>query len=710
MNHFKKDGPKLLSKGIVALPSRYMSKAALLKGWQEYFEKKPTEENIGHWCNLKKANLDILLGKCSNIVALDFDCDDPELQEFLVNILPKSPVEKRSNKKGRFTRFFKYSGESSDMLRYRGTVVLELLSDGKKTTMGTHPNGADYQWVGEKTLMDDVELPILPPVLLGNLETMLATHFGVNEFSSTGKIVSGRNDALSQYVGKLMSENQTIDTVLTKLIQFDKENHEVPMFEDPEENRHTEPYTNALQFFANHLSSFNYRRMNSNEAYVVPVMEAVTKVTEQQERELGKSQSKESKKKLSQDFLLAPTVLKSVQKTILKNSWIKQPELAFGASLALMATLTSRKFVYQGISPNLYILNISESGTGKDMPMKFVKNTLAKIGAHDLLGAGDYVSDASLMDSLPEKPTRLDVMDEMGGILRSINKGKSEYNSKMADVLAELYTTSNDYYMGRAMASGFSGGLVVKGACYRPNVNILGSTTPAGFKEGVTKTAIDKGLLGRFLVFTGNKSNSSTRVKNVFTLNNEDLEHLTWLNNYIPEESGVLINNINQRFTELTATPEADTLLDKVFKECDDKRIAFLGTTEGPIISRLYQQMIKLTIIHAASRCYKTVPVIDVVDVEFGRDVILQFANQITEVVKNLIFNSKEEKERHKLYKLIHTVPSISKKELIIKTPGLNKKTRDSILEELKEAGQIEVFSKATENGREIFYQKGPNE
>ena len=123
----------------------------------------------------------------------------------------------------------------------------------------------------------------------------------------------------------------------------------------------------------------------------------------------------------------AKGIMTDVYNTILKNSWIKQPELSFGASLTLLSTLVSRKFVFQGMSPNLYVLNISPSGSGKDVPQQFIKKTLINIGADSLLGAGDYVSDASLMDSLSIKPTRLDVMDEAGGILKTVTKSKSEY-------------------------------------------------------------------------------------------------------------------------------------------------------------------------------------------------------------------------------------------------------------------------------------------
>lgn len=715
-NNYKDFAFKYLEKGFSTIPDKYMGKIPMVRAWNEFTDSLIPKEKVGEYLDYVEtkgkgeSNIAVLLGKGSGIVALDFDCDNPEITALFekMDILPKSPVSKVSSKSDRFTRFFKYSGEKTEILKFNGEVILEILSTDKKTTIppSIHPNGAPYKWNSDKTLLDidREDLPVLPPALIQSLEILLKNNFGGSVSESYGKVVSGRNDALSKHLTSIVNDNHTVDQAIQSLIQFDKENNEVPLFTDPEENRHVEPYSNALQFYSNHITSFNTARMRENKEFIVPVMEAVTNVEAQKERELGKSQSKESQRKSKVEFLVAPSALKSSVQTILKNSWIKQPELAFGASLALFSTLTSRKFIYQGISPNLYILNVSNSGTGKNNPMEFVKNTLARIGGQDYLGAGDYVSDASLMDSLPTKNVRLDVMDEMGGILKTINSGKSEFNSKMADVLAELYTSSNSYYMGRAVASGYDGGLVVKGACFRPNVNILGSTTPTGLREGVSKRAIDKGLLGRFLIFQGSSTERSTRVKVEAALSQKDLDHLRWLASYTPSRSGNMLNDIDQRVTELKATKEADELLDQVFKDFDDKRISTISNTEGPITARLYQQMIKLVIIHAASREHMKVPAIETVDVEFGRNVINSFFEEVGEIVQELVFNSPQERDRHLILNLVRKSFKINKKRVILSTPSMTKRVRDSILEELCESGQIDTSAEKIDGRIEVFY------
>ena len=84
---------------------------------------------------------------------------------------------------------------------------------------------------------------------------------------------------------------------------------------------------------------------------------------------------------------------------VLDNSFIAQPEFAYSAALAAMSTLIGRKVIFRNLAPNVYLLNIAPSGAGKDAPLQSPKRWLIDIGADSLLGAGDYVSDASLMDS-----------------------------------------------------------------------------------------------------------------------------------------------------------------------------------------------------------------------------------------------------------------------------------------------------------------------
>lgn len=398
----------------------------------------------------------------------------------------------------------------------------------------------------------------------------------------------------------------------------------------------------------------------------------------------------------------AEGVLNDLQENILKCSWIKQEQFAFSASLVLMSTLISRKVQFQGMSANLYVLNIAPSGAGKDAPQKKLQEFLIDCNAENLLGSGDYVSDASLMDSLPNKPVRLDILDEAGGILRSVNSGKSEYNSKMADVLAELYTSSTSKYLGRATAEG------TKGSCYRPNVNILASTTPAGFQEGVSLRAIEKGLLGRFLIFYGDGQARAERLKGLPHLSQDTINKLRYWHSYSAPESEVqIINGIKQLVTELEADNKANERLDEIFKEFDAlRRSKEHSDPLLPIISRLYQQMVKITMIHACSRAEFEIPTINITDVEFGYLTMLSYYETIQEVINKHIFNNSNEKNKLKIINLIKESKTlVDKRSIYNATRELNKRERDSILDELVELGFIDRLSVNHKGKNKIVYK-----
>jgi len=708
-NNYKENAQAYLDKGFSVIPDKFMSKMPAIKAWSDYCFKLPTQGEVDSWSNnFDKSNIAICLGGASNVVALDIDEVRPEILEIIMPMLPKSPVVKIGSKGE--TRFFRYTGvEHTQTLKFDGEMVIELLSNNKKTTLppSVHPNGSNYTWglEGLDLLEVDVnELPMLPPALFASVEQKLLLKFpDMEKKTGTGHLSSGRNDALTSLCGKLIGEQKTLEESINALIKHDTELHDPPLLSDSNEFYHTEPRTNALKIYSNVLESINRRRFRESKEYEVPTATVINETTLSEvikERE-GKLLKLEKLKKPSQELPPAQGVLGKIQSNILDCSWIKQENFAFSASLILMATLISRKVTFQGMSPNLYVLNIAPSGSGKDAPQKKVQEYLVDINAESLLGAGDYVSDASLMDGLANKPVRLDIMDEAGGILRSVNSGKSEYNSKMADVLAELYTSSNSKYLGRATAEG------TKGACYRPNVSILASTTPTGFQEGVSLRAIEKGLLGRFLIFYGDSEGRATRLKRLPHLDTETLNRLRFWRAYEPKENkNYIINGIPQMVEELSATKEAEEKLDAVFEEFDNLR----RTTEHsnpvlPIVARLYQQMVKIAMIHCCSRAEYKVEPINITDVEFAYLTIKNYYVTIQDVIEKHIFNNSNEKNKLKILNVIKEGEYVDKRTLYNATRELNKRERDSILDELVELGFIDRLSVNVKGKNKIVFK-----
>lgn len=683
---------KYIERGISVVPEK--DQKPLIKGWADFKDTLPTEENLKEWESLNPTGLGLVCGPQSNIIALDLDTDRQDILDEIKHLLPDSPIEKRGSKG--WTRFFRYNPaiQNTQVKDGEGKVVIEVLASGKKTTIppSIHPNGSTYVWTKGKGLLDiDVNtLPLLPPFLMETIELTIRNKFGTTNGPTKG---NGRHVTLSSYLGTLIEKPHSVDSILMDLINKDKELHEVPYFSDPNEGyRSTSAINNALSFYTTHLETINSKAYKTNKTYVEPLLHK----PEKEVAPVGKPESRLNLK--CHEFIPANSVVKRIFDVMMANSWVPQPELALGAILSLGAVLTSRKFIFQGITTNLYISSIANSGAGKNLGLEFVKSTLIELGASSLLGAGDMASDAGITDSLGNsRPVQLYIMDEIGGILNTINNGDMAYNSKMADILAELYTSSTSKYLGRALAEG------VKGQSVMPHLSILGATTPTGFRQGVTKSSLDKGLMGRFLLFFGEDSVKSVRVKKKTPLPQDIQVNLQWLLNYKPQEESITIGDIPYKLTELDIDEDADKRMDEIFEELDQIRIENQKENVGPVAARLYQQMVKLVIIHAGLNAEQGIPKICLADVEFGYNVIKTNFLIFKQEIQNLIFSSSFEKAKGEVLTLYKKTDTIKFKDIVRNTPSFAPKFREMVLKDLVDGGIL--IQEVVGDQRELHYR-----
>lgn len=273
MNVFKENYLGYINKRLSVIPDKWASKQAGVKDYSKFSYELPSENDLKEWVKIPKTNIALCLGESSKIIALDVDTENQQILDLILPSLPNSPVEKIGAKG--FTRFFKYNGEHTQLVKHNREVVFEILSNNKKTTLppSRHPSGVDYKWSSDKTLLDiNVdELPTLPPFLVPNIESLIKTKFPDTEIQGRGKTISGRNNQLSSKCAQLISDQIPVDQAIKELIAHDKEFHEIPLFTDPEEMRHTEPFTNALMFYTNHLCTINTRHYRKKEEYEIPI-------------------------------------------------------------------------------------------------------------------------------------------------------------------------------------------------------------------------------------------------------------------------------------------------------------------------------------------------------------------------------------------------------------------------------------------------------
>lgn len=391
-------------------------------------------------------------------------------------------------------------------------------------------------------------------------------------------------------------------------------------------------------------------------------------------------------------------LLYDIQQYILKNSWIPQPELAVSASLCTIATLINRKITFLNNVPNLYCLNIAPSGAGKDAPQQAAKNVILQLGLNNMLGAGDYVSDASLMNTLEVQPVRLDVIDEAAGFLQKATGTSSDYATKIDDILCELYTSSNSYYAGRQLADSR------KGECLRPCVNLLMSTTPRGLEQGLSRKSVDKGLLGRNLLFYGDKMIDSRIPETKFNLPLSVKNALLAISQFdpgtCPESERRYFGDGLYHDIAIAQEENRDKLLELQRKYDKLRQAESDDSFLTPIIARGFQMICKISLVNAVARNPESLPpVITQTDLDFAEQIVDNNIRRFKDALGKHVFENHHDKKYNTVREIIKEAGSITMSDLGRKLRGITARDRKQILADLLEFKLIEMKHKKLKSG-----------
>lgn len=687
MSIYKDYALEYLRKGYSVIPDKQgpEKKPAILK-WNDYCDHFPTIEEVNEWAEIKDTNIAICLGKSSGVVVLDLDTDDQDILTQIAHILPESPVERRGSKG--WARFFKYTGEETQVLQTqvggKKQVILELLSHGKKITIppSIHPKGMEYLWTKEPLLKIDKEsLPALPPHLFQVIANKLNLEHVTN--ISAVKSDSGRNSLLTRYCVELIRDQVDFESAIQKLIEHDKTNNEIPLFTDSNENKTAHAVINASRFFTSHLESINVKREKQGLLPELPI--GILSPASNPSCAVVDAAIQEN----SLVSLPSPSgTLKLIYDYILDRSYVEQPVFALSAATALLGVIASRKVVFQNATPNLYILNVASSGSGKDSCLQGLKSCLKAINAYNLIGASSYPSEASIIAFLPQQPSRLDIIDEASSFLKRASSGGAHYQSGIGDLLCELYSCSNEPYLGKVLGS--DGGKRV-GECYRPHLNIVCSTTYKGVSEGINTATLEKGLFARFLTFFGDSNKPAKRVKDAVPVPPELVKQLQyWYTFKNPLAPGNL--DANTPPYSLSVTVEADVLIDQCFYAFDNMRCsAKESSVTRPIASRLFQHMMKLALISAiGNTVIGRLPVVSVKDVEFAFQYIMYFYQSISNFVEASLHDDERSFRFNKMLQFIKSYGTVgvTNIELVKFCKFVNPRERLELLKDMYE-GQL---------------------
>lgn len=203
--------------------------------------------------------------------------------------------------------------------------------------------------------------------------------------------------------------------------------------------------------------------------------------------------------------------------------------LAFCGAMALQSFLCGRKVCTPSdLRPNLYLLALAGSGTGKDFPRKVNARVLLEIG--ELRGLGDkFASGEGIQDALLRSSTMLFQNDEMDGVLRQVNLDRENRRESIPNILLTLYTSANDVYPIRVKA-----GQKETIHIDQPHVTLYGTATPEYFYESLSLRMLTNGFFARLIVVDVGKRGVGQLGGSVRELPEEILSEARWWAEFEP--------------------------------------------------------------------------------------------------------------------------------------------------------------------------------
>jgi len=503
---------KYYESGYVPIPIRPNSKLPAVKGFNEWasegiarslvegFEENfPIEKGYG---------IGIVCGRASNLCVLDIDTDDPSI----LSALSPSPVRRRG-KKGE-ARFFQFNPDLTNRSFTRkgddGKIIagLDVLVDRKYIIVppSIHPETRKpYIWLTPDGILD-IASGDLPNLLPEDMDTAANTFGYDSDFQGgtvdlTGSYASpdgkrsphGSYNRLKALACGFVSERMDLSVAVGKLLKFDDDHHgQIGYFKDARSHADfgADPYSNAARFYCQILKTVNQTRIRHGKQPQVPLERAPV---------LQLDAATLQANPVSQGNFVRYPEPRGLIKDFVDYCELagngRQDALGLGGGLALVAILSSNRYVSKvkhfQVTPNVYILNLGYSGFGKDVSQRLLDDLL---GDTELIGSSNYRSSSAIIHDLAERQERLDIMDEMSGLLLAMNSHEY-YQKEMVEVLSTLYSKAATRYNG---ISSIQHG-ARQGACWNPHVSIFGSTTPTGFKESVNASMAAKGLMPRFI-------------------------------------------------------------------------------------------------------------------------------------------------------------------------------------------------------------------
>lgn len=697
---FEHYAPRYHELGIPVIPLN--GKVPLVSDWQAWSERAQTEDEL-EWLveRFPSANIGAVMGLWAT--ALDIDTDNAAV----LAAVPYSPI-KRRGAKGMVAIYRK-----CDLPNRAGVDhPIELLNHGRQIVLppSVHPETQlPYEWIGD----DDIfhyPLSQLPPITADHLNLLerLCQREGLRRErrapTRDGDVPvcladPGRNNRLSRIAYAMACDGLEVQEAVERLLYLDEREHAThpngPWFTDHKEpHKGKSPRLAAERMYARALRASKKRGDKNSELIIISTNSEPPSQSNDHSGSLS-PRGPQAGNTLAQRSPPEPRGFMRLFRDYCNEISVgNQDALGLGGAISLMAALASNRFRTQAGSydvwPNLYCINLAHSGFGKETPQRAIDELLLNT---DLLGAASYKSGSSIVMNLPKQPERLDLIDECAMLLKAMCS-QEDYKSEIVDVLSSLYSKASSRFIG--FASRADGPRF--GACWNPCVNILGSTTPQGFRGSVSKDMAAKGLMPRFLVFwqqdvgafkvPGTRASGLLselrRMTNLF-LSHDKREHpdSRQPNLLNPEAE----HEVRYDPELIPMTKGAQNAWIELYRTYYEQGRRDPESFESAFKNRFAQHVAKLALLDALSSGFAE---IGVDSIEWAHDVVVWQWETVRELYELASAENPHEKDVLRVTQFIKSKGVVSQREITRKFQGIWSGKLDGILKQLTDGGMIE--------------------
>jgi hypothetical protein len=289
-----------------------------------------------------------------------------------------------------------------------------------------------------------------------------------------------------------------------------------------------------------------------------------------------------------------------------ESSVKEQPWLALAGALACFSTAMGRRFMGPtGVRPNLYVLGVAPSASGKDHPQKWARELLHKADLDKIIGGSVIASGAGMTSALERHPVQLWVIDEVAALIKAATeRGAAAHMAHVNTLMLAMYSMASSTYAGTDYANKTE---KPRAVIAQPSLHFFGNTTPSGLWGALASEAAVGGLLGRCLLFESESLPYPEDRAATLTPSDELLEAIKAVHAGVPGHQHFAMGGETPNVQPTPyMVPWASKDAALFFKELGiietDRMISMKGSVAQALYGRMRENVQKIALIKAVAR------------------------------------------------------------------------------------------------------------